>query len=379
MIALLPADRLLHLLLRGDHLQPRRSRRQHEEVRWLHPGHPGGPSHRRVPRVTCSTAITWPGSLYLGLIALVPTVALRSRSTTNAELPVRRHQHPDHGRCGAGDREADREPAAAAQLRRVPPLMRIVLRRAARRGQGHAGRVPRRDAVDPAHLHRRPLPRQHQPGTALGLQAKEYMDAGELRARRGDHRHGARTGCAEPDAEPTASCSTASRATSPRPRRWTLLEHDMVLDAVLDLEVPEDEVVADRRPSDLPQRQRARLPRRVQQVDAEGVCDVCGGELYQRDDDSRGDGPQPAGGLPQRDRADHRLLQAAGPGATISALGEVDRGHRAGAAALERATQPARASRLTARARRPWRRGAERAHGSALRQTVEADVRRRKA
>ena len=29
-------------------------------------------------------------------------------------IPVRRHQRPDHGRCGPGDGEADRKPAAAA-------------------------------------------------------------------------------------------------------------------------------------------------------------------------------------------------------------------------------------------------------------------------
>ena len=45
----LPADRVLHVLLRVDHLQPRRGRRQHEEVRRLHPGHPGRPSDAGVP------------------------------------------------------------------------------------------------------------------------------------------------------------------------------------------------------------------------------------------------------------------------------------------------------------------------------------------
>jgi adenylate kinase len=61
----------------------------------------------------------------------------------------------------------------------------------------------------------------------------------------------------------------------------------MKLDAVLDLEVPEDEVV------------RRIAGRRICRNDSahvfhvsykapkqEGVCDVCGGELYQRDDDS---------------------------------------------------------------------------------------------
>ncbi len=47
----LRADRLLRLLLRGHLVQPRRSRRQHEEVWWLHPGYPGRPTYCRVPEL----------------------------------------------------------------------------------------------------------------------------------------------------------------------------------------------------------------------------------------------------------------------------------------------------------------------------------------
>ncbi len=68
--AVLPADRRVHLLLRRDHLQPGRGRRQHEEVRRLHPRHPRGSSDRRVPRLRAHARVTLPGSLYLGLIAL---------------------------------------------------------------------------------------------------------------------------------------------------------------------------------------------------------------------------------------------------------------------------------------------------------------------
>ena len=65
--------------------------------------------------------ITLPGSLYLGLISLIPLIAFVLVGA-QPELPLRRHLHPDHGRCRPGHREADREPAAAAQLRRVPAL-----------------------------------------------------------------------------------------------------------------------------------------------------------------------------------------------------------------------------------------------------------------
>ena len=45
----LPADHLLHVLLRLDHVQPDRGRGQHEEVRWFRPGHPAGQADRRLP------------------------------------------------------------------------------------------------------------------------------------------------------------------------------------------------------------------------------------------------------------------------------------------------------------------------------------------
>ena len=45
---LLRLDRLLHVLLRVDHLQPGRAGRRDEEVRRVHPRHPAGPSDRRL-------------------------------------------------------------------------------------------------------------------------------------------------------------------------------------------------------------------------------------------------------------------------------------------------------------------------------------------
>ena len=68
--------------------------------------------------------ITLPGALYLGLISILPNFFfIWLRRAAVPELPVRRHRGADHGRCGPGDGEADREPAHAAQLRRVPAVV----------------------------------------------------------------------------------------------------------------------------------------------------------------------------------------------------------------------------------------------------------------
>ncbi len=61
----------------------------------------------------------------------------------------------------------------------------------------------------------------------------------------------------------------------------------MELDAVLDLEVPEDEVVKRIAGRRICRKDSAHVFHVTYNAPkAEGVCDVCGGELYQRDDDS---------------------------------------------------------------------------------------------
>ncbi|GAB2914749.1 adenylate kinase [Streptomyces mayteni] len=65
-----------------------------------------------------------------------------------------------------------------------------------------------------------------------------------------------------------------------------LVEQGLRLDAVLDLEVPEDEVVkriAGRRTCRKDSSHTFHVE--YKQPKAEGVCDECGGELYQREDD----------------------------------------------------------------------------------------------
>ena len=72
---------------------------------------PGRPTAEYLNYVL--TRLTAPGSVYLGVIALIPMIAL-ALVGADLELPVRRHQHPDRGGCRAGHGEADRKPAPAA-------------------------------------------------------------------------------------------------------------------------------------------------------------------------------------------------------------------------------------------------------------------------
>ncbi len=132
------------------------------------------------------------------------------------------------------------------------------------------------------------------------------------RTGRGDHRQWRRTAWSSPTPR-AASCWTASRATSPRPRRWTrLLEtEDMKLDAVLDLGGPGGRGrQADRRSACLPQRLRSCLPRGVHAAEEGRRLR----RLRRRAVPARTTTPRRRSASGSRvyhtaDRADHRLLQ----------------------------------------------------------------------
>ncbi|WP_030952222.1 adenylate kinase [Streptomyces sp. NRRL S-481] len=123
--------------------------------------------------------------------------------------------------------------------------------------------------------------------TELGKLAKSYMDAGNLVPDEVTIAM-AKDRMEQPDAENGFLLDGFPRNVSQAEALDELLEtENMQLDAVLDLEVPEDEVV------------KRIAGRRICRNDSshvfhvtykqpakEGVCDVCGGELYQRDDDS---------------------------------------------------------------------------------------------
>ncbi|MFI9625317.1 adenylate kinase [Streptomyces sp. NPDC052042] len=124
-------------------------------------------------------------------------------------------------------------------------------------------------------------------GTDLGKQARAYMDAGQLVPDEVTIGM-AKDRMSQPDAENGFLLDGFPRNVGQAEALDAMLKDEGTeLDAVLDLEVPEDEVV------------KRIAGRRICRNDGshvfhvaynppaiEGVCDVCGGELYQRDDDS---------------------------------------------------------------------------------------------
>ncbi|MDF9815057.1 adenylate kinase [Streptomyces sp. SPB162] len=124
-------------------------------------------------------------------------------------------------------------------------------------------------------------------GTALGKQAKSYMDAGNLVPDEVTIGM-AKDRLDEPDTEGGFLLDGFPRNVHQAEALDAfLVERGIALDGVLDLEVPEDEVVkriAGRRTCRKDTAHTFHITYKKPAV--EGVCDECGGELYQRDDDS---------------------------------------------------------------------------------------------
>ncbi|MFG2645715.1 adenylate kinase [Streptomyces sp. NPDC048370] len=124
-------------------------------------------------------------------------------------------------------------------------------------------------------------------GTELGMKAKAYMDAGDLVPDEVTIGM-AKDRMEQPDAVNGFLLDGFPRNVAQAEALDVVLKaEDMQLDAVLDLEVPEDEVVkriAGRRICRNDSAHVFHLTYNAPKT--EGVCDVCGGELFQRDDDS---------------------------------------------------------------------------------------------
>ncbi|MGK5627616.1 adenylate kinase [Streptomyces sp. URMC 123] len=124
-------------------------------------------------------------------------------------------------------------------------------------------------------------------GTPLGRQAQEYMRAGQLVpdevtiGMAADRMHAA-------DAADGFLLDGFPRNLAQAEALDGILQADGVrLDAVLDLEVPEDEVVKRIAGRRMCRKDSSHIFHVIYNPPrAEGVCDACGGELYQREDDS---------------------------------------------------------------------------------------------
>jgi adenylate kinase len=123
--------------------------------------------------------------------------------------------------------------------------------------------------------------------TELGKLAKSYMDAGNLVPDEVTIAM-AKDRMEQPDAENGFLLDGFPRNVSQAEALDELLETEsMQLDAVLDLEVPEDEVVKRIAGRRICRNDSSHVFHVTYKQSAkDGVCDVCGGELYQRDDDS---------------------------------------------------------------------------------------------
>lgn len=179
-------------------------------------------------------------------------------------------------------------------------------------------------------------------GTPLGRQAKEYMNEGRLVPDE------VTVGMAEDRMQ--QADATDGFLLDGFPRNLGQAEaldaflqgHDLALDAVLDLEVPEDEVVrriAGRRTcrSNSAHVFHAEYNKPKQ----DGVCDVCGGELYQREDDSEETVRKRLATYHSETEPIIDYYKSQGLVTTIPALGEVTEVTRRAMRALG-ATQPAR-------------------------------------
>ncbi|MFC8171950.1 adenylate kinase [Streptomyces sp. NPDC057242] len=124
-------------------------------------------------------------------------------------------------------------------------------------------------------------------GTELGLKAKAFMDAGDLVPDEVTIGM-AKDRMEQPDAVNGFLLDGFPRNVAQAEALDAVLKAEgMELDAVLDLEVPEDEVVKRIAGRRICRKDSAHVFHLTYNAPkTEGVCDVCGGELYQRDDDS---------------------------------------------------------------------------------------------
>jgi adenylate kinase len=161
--------------------------------------------------------------------------------------------------------------------------------------------------------------------TELGKLAKSYMDAGTLVPDEVTIAM-AKDRMEQPDAEGGFLLDGFPRNVSQAEALDELLTTEsMKLDAVLDLEAPEEEVVKRIAGRRICRNDSAHVFHETYKKPAkDGVCDVCGGELYQRDDDSEETVRKRLEVYHTQTEPIIDYYKAQGLVVTISALGKVD-------------------------------------------------------
>ncbi|MFJ5922074.1 adenylate kinase [Kitasatospora sp. NPDC092948] len=173
-------------------------------------------------------------------------------------------------------------------------------------------------------------------GTPLGVEAKSYMDAGRLVPDE------VTIGMAKDRMLQEDAAGGFLLDGFPRNLGQAealdafLTEQGIALDGVLDLEVPEDEVVKRIAGRRLCRKNGAHVFHVVyNQPKTEGVCDECGGELYQRSDDTEEAVRVRLEEYHSKTEPIIGYYQEQGLLVTISALGKVDEVTERAVAALE--------------------------------------------
>ncbi|WP_112465427.1 adenylate kinase [Streptomyces triticisoli] len=173
--------------------------------------------------------------------------------------------------------------------------------------------------------------------TELGKLAKSYMDAGNLVPDEVTIAM-AKDRMEQPDAESGFLLDGFPRNVAQAEALDELLRTEGIeLDAVLDLEVPEEEIVkriAGRRTCRKDSAHVFHVT--YSPPEKEGVCDVCGGELYQRDDDAEGTVRKRLEVYHTQTEPIIDYYKAQGLVVTISSLGPVDEITRRALEALKR-------------------------------------------
>ncbi|MEU5049680.1 adenylate kinase [Streptomyces sp. NPDC021096] len=176
-------------------------------------------------------------------------------------------------------------------------------------------------------------------GTPLGQKAQEYMRAGQLVPDEVTIGM-ARDRMQQPDAADGFLLDGFPRNLAQAEALDGILKADVLkLDAVLDLEVPEDEVVKRIAGRRICRNDSSHVFHAIyNQPKAEGVCDICGGELYQREDDSEETVRKRLEVYHSETEPIIDYYKAQGLVVTISALGKVAEVTQRAMAALERDT-----------------------------------------